>query len=230
MLWRKKKLLRFTQIHDLPNVYHHVQNSAEVPDFHLKGKWHEEVFKNNKPIVLELGCGKGEYSVGMAKHLPDKNFIGADIKGNRIWLGANTGIEEKLNNLAFLRTRIESIDTCFAKDEVDEIWITFPDPQPQKPRERKRLTHPMFLNRYKKFLKPEAFIHLKTDSKLLYEFTLETIANEKHELAEDTNNLYADQNVTAFANFEFLTGIQTYYETLFTKKGFDICYVRFGLR
>src|SRR5688572_10980666 len=136
----KKKLLRFAEIENFPNVFHYVQKSSETKDFELKGKWHQHVFRNTNPIVLELGCGKGEYSVGMAKHRKNKNFVGIDIKGNRIWLGAKTGLDEKIPNLAFLRTRIEQIDSCFATGEVSEIWITFPDPQPQKPREKKRLT------------------------------------------------------------------------------------------
>src|ERR1700741_3045797 len=124
----------------------------------LSGKWKQEFFKNENPIVLELGCGKGEYSVGLAKNSPNKNYIGVDIKGNRIWTGATEALASKLNNVAFIRTRIDFIDHCFRENEVSEIWITFPDPQPQKTRARKRLTHMMFINRYKKFLKPGGLV------------------------------------------------------------------------
>ena len=125
--------------------------------FPLKGNWHKDRFKNNNPIVLELGCGKGEYTIGLAQNNPNKNYIGVDIKGNRIWTGAKQAIENNLINVAFVRTKIDFIDYCFAENEIDEIWITFPDPQPQKPRAKQRLTHKLFLDRYKKFLKKVKF-------------------------------------------------------------------------
>src|SRR5690349_19150384 len=138
--------------------------------FDMRGRWKEAYFENSNPLVLELGCGKGEYTVGLARNNPGKNFIGVDIKGNRIWTGAKQAIDENLLNVAFLRTRIDFIESSFSKNEVDEIWITFPDPQPQKTRARKRLTHPLFLGRYRQFLKPGGIIHLKTDSTSLYEY------------------------------------------------------------
>lgn len=193
--------------------------------FALKGKWRDEYFHNDHPIVLELGCGKGEYSVGLAKNDPGKNYIGVDIKGNRIWTGATQAIEGKLSNVAFLRARIDFIDHCFAENEVDEIWITFPDPQPQKTRARKRLTHKLFTDRYKKFLKPGGIVHLKTDSTSLYEYTLEIIAEGKFTLIWHTNDLYKN----CPADRAELVNIKTYYEKLFTDKGEDIKYICFRL-
>lgn len=189
----------------------------------LKGKWHAEQFKNNNPIVLELGCGRGEYTIGLAKNNPNKNFIGVDIKGNRIWTGAKHATENKMNNVAFIRTRIDFIDHCFAKDEVDEIWITFPDPQPNSTRVRKRLTNMMFLNRYFKFLKPNGLIHLKTDNTGFYEYTLEVIAEEGFELIYSTADLYTHNP----SGQKELTEIQTYYENLFSSKGEKIKYCCF---
>ena len=188
-----------------------------------RGKWRENYFNNNQPIVLELGCGKGEYSVGLAKRYPEKNFIGIDIKGSRIHTGAKMAITEGMNNVAFLRTRIDYIEACFGPDEVDELWITFPDPQPQT-RIRKRLTHPLFLNRYKKILKPNALIHLKTDNEPFYDYTLETSAVNGFTILKHTNNLYANKQNYA----EELTNIQTHYEKIFSEKGFKICYLLMG--
>ena len=194
--------------------------------FFLKGKWHNNYFKNNNPIVLELGCGKGEYTVGLAQHHPDKNYIGVDIKGNRIWTGAKYAIENNLINVGFLRTKINFIDYCFQENEVDEIWITFPDPQPQKPRSKQRLTHKLFLDRYKKILKKDGIVHLKTDSTSLYEFTLEVIGENKLPLIWHTNNLYKN----CPADRQELITIKTYYEALFTAKGEDIKYICFKLK
>lgn len=191
----------------------------------LKGKWRLDYFKNDNPIVLELGCGRGEYTVGLAKNNPSKNYIGVDIKGNRIWTGAKDAIDNKLNNVAFVRTRIDFIEHCFAAGEIDEIWITFPDPQPQKTRTRKRLTNPLFLNRYKKFLKPNGVMHLKTDNTGFYEYTLEVINENKLPLTWHTNDLYKNCPVDR----QELINIKTYYENMFTAKGEDIKYVCFGL-
>jgi tRNA (guanine-N7-)-methyltransferase len=193
--------------------------------FPLKGNWHKDRFKNNNPIVLELGCGKGEYTIGLAQNNPNKNYIGVDIKGNRIWTGAKQAIENNLINVAFVRTKIDFIDHCFAENEIDEIWITFPDPQPQKPRAKQRLTHKLFLDRYKTFLKKDGIVHLKTDSTSLYEFTLEEIAENKLPISWHTNNLY--QNCPA--DRQELINIKTYYEALFTSRGEDIKYICFKL-
>jgi tRNA (guanine-N7-)-methyltransferase len=193
--------------------------------FPLKGKWNKNYFKNIQPIVLELGCGKGEYTIGLAGEHLDKNYIGVDVKGNRIWTGAKQALEKNLTNVGFLRTRIDFIDYCFEENEVDEIWITFPDPQPQSTRKRSRLTNPLFLNRYKKFLKKSGVLHLKTDSTSFYEYTLEVIEENKLPLIWHTNNLY--QNCPA-DRLE-LVNIKTHYEKLFTEKGEDIKYICFKL-
>lgn len=216
------KLEKFAQLETFKNCFAlYFENLSK--GFELKGNWRSTYFKNDHPLVLELGCGKGEYTIGLGREHPEKNFIGVDIKGNRIWTGAKQSLEENLGNIAFLRTRIDFIDHCFAENEVDEIWITFPDPQPQSTRARKRLTHPMFTNRYKKFLKPGGLIHLKTDSTSLYEYTLETIKENNFKLIWHTNNLY--QNCPP--ERQELIQIKTYYEKLFTAKGEDIKYILF---
>jgi tRNA (guanine-N7-)-methyltransferase len=193
--------------------------------FLLKGSWHSDYFKNSNPIVLELGCGKGEYTIGLSENNHSKNYIGVDIKGNRIWVGAKYAIENNLNNVAFLRTRIDFIEHCFLENEIDEIWITFPDPQPQSTRKRSRLTNPLFLNRYKKILKKGGLIHLKTDSTSLYEYTLQVIEENKNLIIWQTNNLY--QNCPD--NRQELIQIKTHYEKLFTDKGENIKYICFTL-
>lgn len=193
--------------------------------FLLKGRWHSDYFKNRNPIVLELGCGKGEYTIGLSENNHSKNYIGVDIKGNRIWVGAKYAIENNLNNVAFLRTRIDFIEHCFLENEIDEIWITFPDPQPQSTRKRSRLTNPLFLNRYKKILKKGGLIHLKTDSTSLYEYTLQVIEENKNLIIWQTDNLY--QN--CLDNRQELIQIKTHYEKLFTDKGENIKYICFTL-
>lgn len=193
--------------------------------FLLKGRWHSDYFKNSNPLVLELGCGKGEYTIGLSENNHSKNYIGVDIKGNRIWVGAKYAIENNLNNVAFLRTRIDFIEHCFLENEIDEIWITFPDPQPQSTRKRSRLTNPLFLNRYKKILKKGGLIHLKTDSTSLYEYTLQVIEENKNLIIWQTDNLY--QNCPD--NRQELIQIKTHYEKLFTDKGENIKYICFKL-
>lgn len=225
----KKKLQRFAEVATFPNVFHmHYQESLE--GFRLKGKWNAEYFHNDHPIVLELGCGKGEYTVGLARRYPGKNFIGMDIKGNRIWKGAKEALDSKLSNVAFLRTRIDFIEACYAPNEVSEIWITFPDPQPQTTRERKRLTSPMFLDRYKNILKPGGIIHLKTDNFPLYEYTLKVIRENNYELIEHTDDLYGKNEIKSFGDDLGEVGaIKTYYEKKFSDLGFKINYIRFRL-
>ena|SRR6218665_1164623 len=190
-----------------------------------RGHWRSSYFKNENPLVLELGCGKGEYTLGLGQAHPEKNYIGVDVKGNRIWSGAKEALEKKLDNIGFLRTRIDFIDHSFGAAEVDEIWITFPDPQPQKTRARKRLTHPIFLDRYKKILKPGGLIHLKTDSTSLYDYTMELIAELQLPLVWHTNDLYKN----CPADRQELVNIKTYYEALFTGRGEDIKYICFRL-
>ena len=218
----KKKLERFQEIKTFPNVseFHFFGIRDGFP---RKGKWGAESFKNTRPIVLELGCGKGEYTVGLARRSPEKNFIGIDLKGNRLWVGAKQALDEGLSNAAFLRSRIDFIDHCFGPEEVSEIWITFPDPQPGTTRERKRLTSMRFLDRYRKFLKPGGLIHLKTDSNPLYTYTLEVIAENGYTVLDQTDDLYADPSLRPAE----LTEIRTYYEGLFSAKGFKICYLKF---
>ena len=220
----KNKLQRFAELKTFSNVHEFLYTERET-DFKLRGKWSSEYFKNNNPIVLELGCGKGEYSIGLAEKYPTLNFIGIDIKGSRIWRGSKNAQEKKLNNVAFLRTQIEYIEACFAKDEVSEIWITFPDPQPNK--EKKRLTHSIFLNRYKSVLKPGGIIHLKTDSAELYEFTLEVLTENKLNKIYSSADLYSEANFGE--NWAEATQLKTHYEKLFTAKGKKITYLKFLL-
>jgi len=213
------KLQKFAEFKEFQNCSHLPFEEIQH-GYPLKGSWHSDFFKNNNPIVLELGCGRGEYTIGLAKNNPDKNYIGVDIKGNRIWTGAKFATENKLNNVAFIRTRIDFIEHCFSANEVDEIWITFPDPQPTKPRIRKRLTNPLFLNRYFKFLKPNGIIHLKTDNTGFYEYTLEVIQEQNFELLYSTPDLYTYNP----SGKKELTEIQTFYENLFSAKGEKIKY------
>jgi tRNA (guanine-N7-)-methyltransferase len=218
------KLQKFADVASFPNCVSLPFSDLGNP-FHLKGAWRSKHFGNSKPIVVELGCGKGEYTTGLARMHPEKNFIGVDVKGNRIWTGAKFAIEEGLSNVAFLRTRIDFITHCFGPSEVSEIWITFPDPQPQKPRARKRLTHPLFLERYRSFLTAGGKIHLKTDSTGLYEFTLEVIRDENLKLLFQTADLYSE----CPPERRELVEIRTYYENLFHSKGKLIKYVLFSL-
>lgn len=221
----KNKQKKFREVDSFDNCFFLSFEESRENGLSLKGKWHTQFFRNNNPIVLELGCGKGEYTVGLAKRFPDKNFIGVDIKGNRIWTGAKIAVDEKMNNVAFVRTRIDFIEACFATNEVSEIWITFPDPQPQKTRVRKRLTNMMFINRYKNIMVKGGIINLKTDSEPFYDFSREVIQENKLIELDATNDLYADPNLRD----EALTNIKTYYEKLFSEKGFKICYLKYKL-
>jgi tRNA (guanine-N7-)-methyltransferase len=219
----KRKLKKFAEVSSFDNCFFLSFEQSREEGLPLKGKWHKEFFKNDNPIVLELGCGKGEYTVGLAKRYPNKNFIGVDIKGNRIWTGAREAVDSKMNNVAFVRTRIDFIEACFAKDEVSEIWITFPDPQPQKTRERKRLTNMMFINRYRNVLKKGGAVNLKTDNEPFYDFSREVIKQNNLQELDATNDLYANVGLRD----EALTTIKTHYEKLFSDKGFKICYLKY---
>jgi tRNA (guanine-N7-)-methyltransferase len=212
----KDKLRRFAEIATFDNVLELEAGKA------LKGNWSKTQFKNNKPLVLELACGKGEYTVNMARLFPDKNFVGVDYKGNRIWRGAKTAIEEQITNVAFLRIQIENIVDYFEAGEVSEIWITFPDPQPQISREKKRLTAPRCLERYKIILKPEASIHLKTDNDALHAYTLETIEKQNLNLDICTTDLYHSEFVTD------VLSIKTYYEKKYLASNKNINYLKFN--
>lgn len=197
-----------------------VQNNS----FPQKGKWNE-FFGNDNPIVLELGCGKGEYAVGLAKKYPNKNFVGVDIKGARIWYGASTVREEGLKNVTFIRTRIDFIETFFGPNEISEIWLTFSDPQPNKP--RKRLSSSLFISRYRNFLKPNGIIHVKTDSSLLFASTLEVLYENKYEILLKTWDLYGELIENLDQETKEILNIRTHYEQIFSQKGFDIKYVKF---
>lgn len=209
-----KKLIRFEAIKYFLNVL------ESPPD--MKGKW-KEFFKNNNPITLELACGKGEYTVGLARLFPNKNFIGVDIKGNRIYIGAKKCLDEGLANGAFLRTQIDTIIEYFAPGEVEEIWLTFPDPQLRKSKAKKRLTHPKYLRLYQQFLKPGASIHLKTDSPVLYHFTKMVIELFELILVKDIDNVYAQ------AAIDEALKIQTHYEGLDIAQSNRVFYLQFKL-
>ena len=189
----KNKLKRFRENETFKNVIQPTREELTDGDFFLKGKWNSDFFKNNNPIVLELGCGKGEYTVGLAQAYPEKNFIGIDIKGARFWRGAKTALEEQLDNAGFLRMQIELITHAFAKAEVDEIWITFPDPQIKFQRTKHRMTNTTFLKKYKEVLKPEGVINLKTDSEFMHGYTLGLLHGEGHEILHANHNVYKNE-------------------------------------
>jgi tRNA (guanine-N7-)-methyltransferase len=220
---KKKKLDHFVENETFDNLFQFSFEQIQAESFSLKGNWHNGFFKNHNPIVLELGCGKGEYTIGLARTNPDKNYIGMDVKGARLWRGLKTASEESISNVAFIRSRIELIENYFGDNEVSEIWITFPDPQPRQARERKRLTSPKFLEIYRKFLTKDGIIHLKTDSDLLYDFTCEMIENEKHTPLFSTNDLYATTQQMEVKN------IRTFYEQRWLNEGLTIKYIAFRL-
>ncbi|MFD1629609.1 tRNA (guanosine(46)-N7)-methyltransferase TrmB [Pseudopedobacter beijingensis] len=212
----KRKLQRFAEIGTFKNV---VQLDEGKP---YKGKWREEFFKNDKPLILELACGKGEYSVNLGRKYPEKNFLGIDYKGNRIWVGAKMALDEGLDNVGFLRIQIQNILDYFNEGEVDEIWITFPDPQPQSPLERKRLTNPTFLEKYKTVLKAPGIMHLKTDNDGFFEYTMEKVSEGKYPVQDHSVDVYKTH-----PNDEILS-IKTHYERIYLQKGKNINYVRFS--
>ena len=224
------KLERFAENLTFPNLFQVSYEMLKEEGFPKKGKWHEH-FGNNNPITLELGCGKGDYTISLARIHPERNFIGVDIKGARLWRGAKTAVEEKMQNVAFIRTRIELIENFFDVDEVTEIWITFPDPQPKK--EFKRLTCERFLNYYKHFLQPGSPIHLKTDSLELHEYTRdEVIAPAGYRTEYATANLYAtpaDQHpeIPCLREAQMT---QTFYERMFLAEGKPITYLKFFIK
>ncbi|WP_143308182.1 tRNA (guanosine(46)-N7)-methyltransferase TrmB [Chitinophaga vietnamensis] len=210
----QKKLQRFAEIETFPNVLIYPEG--------MQGKWHEH-FQNNHPLTLELACGKGDYTLGLARMFSNRNIIGVDLKGNRIWRGAKTALDEKLSNAAFLRTQIDKLNNYFAPGEIEEIWITFPDPFLRQSKAKKRLTHPKFLQLYQPLLAPGATINLKTDSAELYRFTQEVIAAAGCTTIEDIADVYAMPEVPA------LLRIQTYYEGMHLKDGRTIRYLKFRL-
>ena len=224
----KNKLSKFADMASYPHVFEYPFNAMQEVPFPMKGHWREQFFQNDNPIVLELGCGRGEYTVGLARMFPDKNFIGVDIKGARMWAGATESLNEGLKNVAFLRTNIEIIDRFFGEGEVSEIWLTFSDPQMKKA--TKRLTSTYFMNRYRHFLKENGLIHLKTDSNFLFTYTKYMVEKNHLKVIVCTDNLY-DSELVAKPDTEeaYVLRIQTYYEQMWIDRGLNIKYLQFEL-
>ncbi|EHQ42313.1 tRNA (guanosine(46)-N7)-methyltransferase TrmB [Myroides odoratus] len=220
----KNKLKRFRENETFGNVFQPSREEmiAKLPQ---KGKWASEVFKNNNPIVLELGCGKGEYTVELARRFPTMNFIGIDIKGARFWRGAKTAVEEGLTNVAFLRTQIELIEFAFEKGEVSEIWITFPDPQIKYKRTKHRLTNTEFLQRYKGILTDDGVVNLKTDSEFMHGYTLGLLHGEGHEVIYANHHVYKNEGAPSV-----VTEIQTFYESQYLEQNKAITYIQFRIK
>jgi tRNA (guanine-N7-)-methyltransferase len=218
----KNKWARFKENEAFALLHQPVFKDLFSGDFALKGKWGAAFFKNSNPVVLELGCGRGEYTVELARKYPEKNFIGIDIKGARLWRGAKTATEEGLPNVSFVRTRVDVVNSLFAAGEVSEVWLTFPDPQPTKP--RKRLCAPLFLNRYAKFLAPDGIVHLKTDSQMLHEYTKAVLAKNQLPCALADSDIHASSRSRGS-----VLEIQTTYEKNFVDRGFPITYLQFRL-
>ena len=221
----KGKLAKFADMAKYENVFQYPYSVVENVPFEMRGHWNEQYFHNDNPIVLELGCGKGEYTVGLAKLFPNINFIGVDIKGARMWTGATQAINEGLKNVAFLRTNIEIIERFFCEDEVQEIWLTFSDPQMKNP--RKRLTSTYFMNRYRKFLKDGGLIRLKTDSNFLFTYTTYMVERNNLPLIVRTEDLYHTEGFDEQTNT--ILNIQTYYESMWIERGLNIKYMKFEL-
>ena len=221
----KNKLRRFRENETFSNVVQPSREEVLNNSLELKGNWRKNFFKNNNPLVLELGCGKGEYSVSLAKAYPKMNFLGIDIKGARFWRGAKIALEENLENVGFLRTQIELIDHIFEENEVDEIWITFPDPQIKYKRTKHRLTNADFLQKYKKILKSDGFVHLKTDSEFMHGYTLGLLHGLGEIIEYAHHDVYGSQGAP-----EAVTNIQTFYEKQYLEIGKKITYIRFKFR
>ena len=222
----KNKLERFAEMESFNNIFQPAIDSVKEADFELKGKWAKH-FGNNHPIVLELGCGKGEYTIGLAKRYPKKNFIGIDIKGARIWKGAKQGEQEDIKNACFITTKIDFITQFFDKNEVSEIWCTFSDPQPKKP--NKRLTSKVFVERYKRFLKKNGIIHLKTDSDLLMTSTEEEVNRNKYQELFKTWDLYGEGVYELNEEVRDILEIRTFYENIWLNEGKSIKYIKFQI-
>ena len=221
----KGKLEKFREMETFANVFQYPFSVVDEVPFAMKGKWHEQYFKNNHPIVLELGCGKGEYTVELAKRYPEMNFIGVDIKGARMWTGAKQALESQLTNVAFLRTNIEIIDRFFAQDEVSELWLTFSDPQMKNP--HKRLSSTFFMEKYRHFLKDGGVVHLKTDSNFLHTYTEAMVRTNNLPLLFTTTDLYHTKGLDA--ETQKILAIQTYYEAMWMERGLNIRYLKFQL-
>jgi len=221
----KNKLRRFKDNETFSNVLQPSREEIVDESFPLKGKWGKDFFKNDQPIVLELGCGKGEYCLGLAEMFPEKNFLGIDIKGARFWKGAKTALENGLDNVGFLRTQIELIDHIFEKNEIDEIWITFPDPQIKYKRTKHRLTNTEFLQKYKYILKEDGIVNLKTDSEFMHGYTLGLLHGEGHEILNANHNVYKNE----YSPKE-VVGIQTFYEKQYLEQNKPITYIKFKVK
>ena len=221
----KGKLAKFADMASYPHVFEYPYSVVDEVPFDMKGRWHEDFFRNDHPIVLELGCGRGEYTVGLARLYPDKNFIGVDIKGARMWTGATGALREGLSNVAFLRTNIEIIDRFFAEGEVAEIWLTFSDPQMKNP--RKRLSSTSFMERYRHFLADGGIIHLKTDSNFLFTYTTYMVERNRLPLLFRTEDLYHTDGIDP--ETRKILSIQTYYEAQWIDRGLNIRYMKFRL-
>ncbi|PZD77727.1 tRNA (guanosine(46)-N7)-methyltransferase TrmB [Mesonia sp. K7] len=220
----KNKLKRFRENETFSNVVQPTREEIVGGEFPLKGKWAKDFFKNDLPIVLELGCGKGEYCIGLSKMFPEKNFLGVDIKGARFWRGAKTALEEDNRRVGFLRTQIELVDQIFAINEIDEIWITFPDPQIKFKRAKHRLTNPDFLKKYEKILKPKGIVNLKTDSEFLHGYTLGLLEHLDYEILHSNHDIYKNE----YSPKE-IVDIQTFYEKQYLEKKKPITYIRFRI-
>jgi tRNA (guanine-N7-)-methyltransferase len=241
----KNKLARWNELASFEKVIQPETGDVATNDHSIKGRWNIEMFRNDNPVILELGCGKGEYTTGLASRFPEKNFIGIDIKGARMWRGAKTATDQKLPNVAFLRTRIEFIGSFFSENEVGEIWVTFPDPHPGGRNANKRLTSPRFLNSYRKFLKNNGPVHLKTDNTELYEYTSSLVKSNELEMIYSTNDLYSidfgseshtdtgreslHQTIGDRSSVNGILSIKTHYEKLFLAKDMKINYLSFRL-
>lgn len=220
----KNKIKRFKENETFANVLQPERSELIAKRFPLKGAWQKDFFKNHGDIVLELGCGKGEYTLALAEAFPDKNFVGIDIKGARMWRGAKTALEKNMQNVAFLRTQIELIENAFAENEVSEIWVTFPDPQIKFKRTKHRLTNSDFLQKYARVLRPGGLIHLKTDSEFLHGYTLGLLQGLGHEIVYAHHHIYNHLEIPPL-----LTSVQTFYEKQFLEQGKPITYICFKL-
>lgn len=228
---KKNKLRKFQEIRGFDNVYENYNFEDDIligpreEECEISGNWCKAHFNNNNPLVLELACGGGEYTLGLAEKYPERNFIGVDIKGARIWKGARQALARSMDNVAFLRCKVEKITSFFVKEEVDEIWITFPDPFLKEGKENRRLTASAFLDRYKSILKPDGRLHLKTDSRPLYEFTIETLEHRSDIILHDNHeDIYSKRLPQDDLN------IKTYYEKKHLKAGLSIKYVQFSFK
>jgi len=221
----KNKLERFAENKTFEHFFQPTFDDL-IAGFPLKGKWHTDFFGNTNPIIIEIGCGKGEYTVSLAASYPDANYIGLDKKGARLWRGGKTSKENQMGNVAFIRTHIEQIEHLFSPGEVSEIWITFPEPQPRNSKAKKRFTSPQFIERFRKIMKPDGVIHLKTDSNLFYNYTLEVIKDDGHNLLYSNADLYSN---TEDPRIKDVIKVQTFYEKMWLAEGIKIKYLEYKI-